>query len=83
MKKILFTLLLAALLLTMLPLTAMAEEPDPAEDGESTENEEELGNAWGIPADDVIWYGFYDEEPVAWLCWTPGRPTWGPRACSF
>ena len=77
MKKILFTLLLAALLLTMLPLTAMAEEPDPAEDGESPENEEEPGNAWGIPADDVIWYGFYDEEPVAWLVLDAGQTNMG------
>ena len=28
---------------------------------------EETENAWGLRADDVIWIGFYDEKPVAWL----------------
>ena len=35
------------------------------------------GNLWGIPADDVIWYGFYDEKPVAWLVLDDGQTNMG------
>ncbi len=38
-----------------------------AEENEGTEVAEAPGNAWGIPADDVIWFGFYDERPIDWL----------------
>lgn len=71
MKRKLFSLLiLAALLLSLFPLAALAEEPAPAEDGEQEQEpaeEERKGNLWGIPAEDVIWYGVYNDSPVAWL----------------
>ncbi len=67
-KKLLSLLLLAALLLSLFPFGALAEEPE-AED--ETENAEEsrvgLGNVWGLPADDVLWFGIYKEQPVPWL----------------
>lgn len=67
---ILSLLLLAALLLSLFPLAAFAEEP--AEDGT-----EEKGNLWGIPADDVIWFGVYKDEPVAWLVLDAGQTNMG------
>ena len=55
-KRWISLLILAALVLTLAP-AAMAEE------GEAAAPQ----NVWGIPADDVIWYGVYKEEPVDWL----------------
>ncbi len=134
-KRLISILLLAVLLLTMLPVCGLAEEPgeggdtapvdpepapaedpvepeDPAEpeppeepetpaetetpadpqpageqprtetaaapaadDGD--EAEKEPGNIWGIPAEDVIWYGFYDDGPVAWLVLDDGQTNMG------
>ena len=51
-----------------------------AEENEGTEEAEEAeatGNAWGIPADDVIWFGFYDERPIDWLVLDPGQTNMG------
>ncbi len=114
-RRLLSILLLAVLLLSLLPMGALAEEPpadppeepvvteapqepDPTEEPAPQETEEpapqeteapaaqaapaaaapaaatqtpaageETENAWGVRADDVIWLGFYDESPIAWL----------------
>ena len=60
------------------PATGQARDdaPDRTESEERAE-EEKPGNAWGIPADDVIWYGFYDEAPVAWLVLDAGQTNMG------
>ena len=125
-KRLISILLLAVLLLTMLPVCGLAEEPgdggdtppvepDPAPVEEPEEPEEpeqpaepetpadtqpadeqpvagpadtaaadngeeaekEPGNSWGIPADDVIWFGFYDEKPVDWLVLDDGQTNMG------
>ena len=81
MKKRLFSiLLLAAMLLSLRPFGALAEEPaegeaeaeEPAED-----SREGLGNLWDLPADDILWFGIYKDKPVPWI-----RPIWAPRACT-
>ena len=128
-KRLISILLLAVLLLTMLPVFGLAEEPgeggdtppvdpDPApaeepvepetpaepeapaeedtgteetaapaeqadtdssaaEDTADPESAAAPGNAWGIPADDVIWFGVYGEEPVAWLVLDAGQTNMG------
>ena len=70
MKKRLFSiLLLAAMLLSLRPFGALAEEPEA--EGEPEEPAEEsragLGNVWGIPAEDILWFGVYEDKPVPWL----------------
>lgn len=75
MKRMLLSLLLmAALLLSLFPLCALAEGPAEGEaeaEAETEESAEEsregLGNLWGIPADDVLYLGYYADKPVAWL----------------
>jgi len=126
-KRLISILLLAVLLLTMMPVFGLAEEPgeggeplpadpDPVEEPVEPETPEEPdppaesdsgteepaasveqaytgrsaaedtadpesgtapGNAWGIPADDVIWFGAYGEEPVAWLVLDAGQTNMG------
>ena len=69
-KKLLSLLLLTVLLLSLFPFGALAEEPaegeaeaeEPAED-----SREGLGNLWGLPADDVLFFGVYKDQPVPWL----------------
>ena len=68
MKKLFALLLFAALLLSLFPIAALAEEPAAEEQEETAaESRENMGNVWGIPADDIIWYGYYADKPVAWL----------------
>ena len=74
-KRLLSLLLLAALLLTLFPFGAFAEEPEegdaepeePAEESEAEESRENMGNVWGLPAEDVIYFGVYKDKPVPWL----------------
>lgn len=66
-RKLISLLLLASLLLTLLPLAAFAEEPAA----------EETENIWGIAADDVIWFGVYEDEPVPWLVLDAGQTNMG------
>ena len=67
-KKLLSLLLLAALLLSLTPFGALAEEPTEDETEEPAEESREgLGNLWGLPADDVLFLGVYKDKPVPWL----------------
>ena len=60
------------------PAGGQAEaDADAADDADASETGKEPGNVWGIPADDVIWYGFYDEAPVAWLVLDDGQTNMG------
>lgn len=81
MKRKLFALLiLAALLLSLFPIAALAEEPAEAETEEAAETEEPAapeGNIWGVREDDVIWYGVYKENPVPWLVLDPNQTNMG------
>ena len=52
-------------------VTATPAPTTPPEDGE------EQTNAWGLLADDVIWFGFYDEAPVPWLILNAGQTNMG------
>ena len=67
-KKLLSLLILAALALSLLP-AAQAAELEETAGGPA--------NAWGIPADDVIWYGVYKDEPVDWLVLDPDATNMG------
>ena len=67
-KTLLSLLLLAALLLSLFPFAALAEEPAEGETEEPAEESREgLGNLWGLPADDVLFLGVYKDKPVPWL----------------
>lgn len=60
------------------PAGAQAEAAaSETEDGAASEPGKEPGNSWGIPADDVIWFGFYDEKPVDWLVLDDGQTNMG------
>lgn len=47
--------------------TAAPAAPAAAAPAQAPADREEAENAWGLRADDVIWLGYYDEQPIAWL----------------
>ncbi len=84
MKRKLFALLiLAALLLSLFPCAALAEEPEALpEETEETEApaeeaEEKKESVWKLREDDVIYFGVRDDAPIAWLVLDPRQTNMG------